>query len=325
LAVSDVGSRTSKALTSGIAWVALQAIGTIGGIYFVYRWIAGSGGGDVRSEEKKRARSILARTLLRHPGDWEMVGTHAAGVLDDFEGLGLMVKRRIVSAHSVWRSSYDDVVHWWQALAGYVLWTRENGDDSSCFIEFEYLYKAMIRQERKQRRRKMEPIDARSLRDFLQDEVHVEVREFRRGDLGAIVAIETKSFTREAYATETFERLARDHGDGFLVATIFGQVVGYAAGYVNGAIGEIDSMAIDPEFRGLGIARKLVKMLCALLEDQGAEGIRLEVRVTNDGAIRLYEELGFAIAERIEDFYGPGEHAYRMIGAFTMKRSGRSR
>lgn len=314
--MSDVGTRASKALASEVSWVALQAIGTIGGIYFIYRRIAGRGEDDRFSAEgREKDRSILARTLLRHPGDWERVGTHATGVLDYFEGLGLEVKERIVPPYVVWRSSYRDVVHWWQALAGYVRWARENPDDPSRFVEFEYLYKAMIRQERKQRRRRTEPIDTRSLRDFLQDEVHAEVRELRRGDLGALAAIEAKSFTREAYSIETFERLARDHGDGFLVATIFGQMVGYAAGYVNGRIGEIDSMAIDPEFRGLGIARKLVKTLCAVLEDQGAEGIRLEVRVTNHGAIRLYEELGFAIAEPVQDYYGPGEHAYRMRAA----------
>jgi hypothetical protein len=49
--VSGLGSSASKALTSGISWVAFQAIATIGGIYFIY----------------SRARLVLAPSSRRRP------------------------------------------------------------------------------------------------------------------------------------------------------------------------------------------------------------------------------------------------------------------
>jgi ribosomal-protein-alanine N-acetyltransferase len=53
------------------------------------------------------------------------------------------------------------------------------------------------------------------------------------------------------------------------------------------------NIAVDPDFRRRGIATALLEKLFALTGDSDGRGYTLEVRVTNDGAIRLYERLGF--------------------------------
>lgn len=45
----------------------------------------------------------------------------------------------------------------------------------------------------------------------------------------------------------------------------------------------------------------------------GATVVKLEVRVSNDPAIRLYRSVGFESARRIPGYYGNGEDAYIMV------------
>ena len=68
--------------------------------------------------------------------------------------------------------------------------------------------------------------------------------------------------------------------------------------------------AVHPAYRRLGIARKL---LDAVLEEARRIGLlraTLEVRVSNDGAIALYEEAGFVtVAMRRGYYQDTGEDA----------------
>jgi ribosomal-protein-alanine N-acetyltransferase len=53
------------------------------------------------------------------------------------------------------------------------------------------------------------------------------------------------------------------------------------------------NIAVAPQFRRRGIATALLERLFELTEDGSRRGYTLEVRVSNDGAIKLYERLGF--------------------------------
>jgi [ribosomal protein S18]-alanine N-acetyltransferase len=53
------------------------------------------------------------------------------------------------------------------------------------------------------------------------------------------------------------------------------------------------NVAVDPEFRRKGIASALLERLFERTSDDERRGYTLEVRVSNAGAIRLYEQLGF--------------------------------
>jgi [ribosomal protein S18]-alanine N-acetyltransferase len=55
----------------------------------------------------------------------------------------------------------------------------------------------------------------------------------------------------------------------------------------------IMNIAVSPDFRRRGIATALLERLFELTDDRSRRGYTLEVRVSNDGAIRLYERLGF--------------------------------
>ena len=53
------------------------------------------------------------------------------------------------------------------------------------------------------------------------------------------------------------------------------------------------NVAVAPDYRRLGIASRLLNDLFELTVDDGQRGYTLEVRVSNEPAIRLYERMGF--------------------------------
>ena len=53
------------------------------------------------------------------------------------------------------------------------------------------------------------------------------------------------------------------------------------------------NIAVDPDHRGRGVARELFDELFERTADDPLRGYTLEVRVSNDEAIRLYDRLGF--------------------------------
>jgi ribosomal-protein-alanine N-acetyltransferase len=120
----------------------------------------------------------------------------------------------------------------------------------------------------------------------------VEIRGLQMRDLGAIEEIETRSYatpwSRSMFAGE----LAKPSSI-CLGAFEGAQLVGYMiiSRYVDAW--HVMNVAVDPDHRRRGIAMSLLERLFELTDDGTRRGYTLEVRVSNDGAIRLYEEAGF--------------------------------
>ena len=86
------------------------------------------------------------------------------------------------------------------------------------------------------------------------------------------------------------------------------------AGYVGSqtVLDEADMMniAVHPDFRRKGIAEALVSGLVAALKEKGSRCLTLEVRASNEPAIKLYEKLGFLqIGRRPKYYRNPREDA----------------
>src|SRR5213596_2485169 len=63
------------------------------------------------------------------------------------------------------------------------------------------------------------------------------------------------------------------------------------------------NIAVAPQFRRRGIATALLQKLFEQTEDGSRRGYTLEVRVSNEGAIKLYERLGFTARGTRRGYY----------------------
>jgi ribosomal-protein-alanine N-acetyltransferase len=120
----------------------------------------------------------------------------------------------------------------------------------------------------------------------------VDIRRLTLNDLNAIDAIERLSYptpwSRSMFAGELAKPASMCLG-----AFEGGRLAGYLiiSRYVDAW--HVMNIAVDPEFRRRGIATALLEKLFELTDDGGRRGYTLEVRVSNEGAIKLYERLGF--------------------------------
>lgn len=67
------------------------------------------------------------------------------------------------------------------------------------------------------------------------------------------------------------------------------------------------SLAVRPKYRQLGIGIGLMQTGLRDLTTEGAREVFLSVSPDNQGAIALYEKLGFTVDQWVEDYFGPGE------------------
>jgi ribosomal-protein-alanine N-acetyltransferase len=96
-----------------------------------------------------------------------------------------------------------------------------------------------------------------------------------------------------------------------LAATVGDQIVGYLICSRYADVFHLMNVAVDPDLRRRGTA---ILMVERMLEEAGREQrYTLEVRVSNHGAIAMYERLGFRRAGRRRRYYSDnGEDAMIM-------------
>jgi [ribosomal protein S18]-alanine N-acetyltransferase len=123
--------------------------------------------------------------------------------------------------------------------------------------------------------------------------VNVELKALETADLESVERIERESYptpwSRSMFATE----LAKPSSLCFGAHVERGELVGYliVSRYVDAW--HIMNIAVAEDYRRRGIAGALLERLFAVTAGEAQRGYTLEVRVSNTGAIRLYERLGF--------------------------------
>jgi ribosomal-protein-alanine N-acetyltransferase len=124
--------------------------------------------------------------------------------------------------------------------------------------------------------------------------VDVELRKLQLRDLNAIEAIERESYptpwSRSMFAGELAKPSSLSLG---AFERGGGPLVGYLviSRYVDAW--HVMNLAVAPAHRRRGIAKALLDRLFEVTAGDERRGYTLEVRVSNEGAIKLYEEMGF--------------------------------
>ncbi|MCE4599167.1 MAG: ribosomal protein S18-alanine N-acetyltransferase [Desulfurococcales archaeon] len=175
------------------------------------------------------------------------------------------------------------------------------------------------------------------------------IRRATHNDIPAVMDVNLKSLP-ENYWYGFYVHMLERWGEAFLVAEVDGRVVGYAMSRVEEtgdpvllglaseledrgsgllgklisllkemasewrSVGHLVSIAVLREYRGRGIGSSLLSETIRVMRNvYKVESIFLEVRVSNEVAIRLYERYGFKKVRLIKGYYKDGEDAFVMV------------
>ncbi len=146
-------------------------------------------------------------------------------------------------------------------------------------------------------------------------------------DIIPVMEINLKTLP-EHYSDYFYESLLDELPEAFLIAEISGELIGYIMckteyGFSNfkklGFVkkGHVVSVAVIDEHRGNGIGSELVNESLKGVKMRQCGEMYLEVRCSNNDAVKLYEKLGFSINQRLKTYYRDGEDAYLMAINFS--------
>ena len=149
-----------------------------------------------------------------------------------------------------------------------------------------------------------------------------EIRRCERDDIQAVIQINMETLP-EHYSDYFYYEILNEFPNTFIVADLKGEIVSYVMCRTEYGLsvmrrfglarkGHIISVATMEGHRGKGIGTSLIKRAMEELSKEGCKEVFLEVRVTNDDAVRLYRKLNFQVTGTMQGYYKDGESAYLM-------------
>lgn len=140
----------------------------------------------------------------------------------------------------------------------------------------------------------------------------IEIRRMTQGDIDEVLVIENLCFD-DPWSREAFEgELSGMNPCVYFVAVSEGRICGYMGIWHIFDEGHVTNVAVHPDFRNRGTGKALVDAVMADGISKGLTAFTLEVRKSNETAIRLYKKCGFESVGIRKRYYNNNEDALIM-------------
>lgn len=138
------------------------------------------------------------------------------------------------------------------------------------------------------------------------------ITPFEKEDISALVQIEGEEFSIP-FKEKDFLSIYESEISSVLVARLGNTVVGYVSFTIIIDECQILNFATKNEFKRHGVGKRVMEALLEYGKEKGVQKYLLEVRVSNQGAINLYEKYGFkTVGVSKNHFSTPREDALLM-------------
>ncbi|MDQ5974980.1 MAG: [ribosomal protein S18]-alanine N-acetyltransferase [Actinomycetota bacterium] len=137
----------------------------------------------------------------------------------------------------------------------------------------------------------------------------VTVAPLRWWHVAEVAALERRLFPDDAWSAEQFWQELAQPTRSYLVASVDDAVAGYAGIFVMPPDSDLQTIAVQPERHGAGLATAMLRALIAEARQAGCTHMLLEVRADNDRAIALYARFGFSRISTRRRYYPDGADA----------------
>lgn len=135
----------------------------------------------------------------------------------------------------------------------------------------------------------------------------MKIRKFLPKDFNQVLKISKSSFLR-SWPKKEFAKYLEDS----FVAEEDGKVVGSIVGATLENQGIIKLIAVEQNYRGKGIGKKLIEFILEHFKEKGTREVIARSRTQNTAGISFLKNFGFKIIKTIENYYPNGNNAYLM-------------
>lgn len=130
------------------------------------------------------------------------------------------------------------------------------------------------------------------------------LRAMRREDIVQVHALEERIFpTPWSLRSYEFELERNPASEQWVIETGDQQIAAYLICWLLGDEVHIANIAVAPEFRRLGLGRRLLAHTLTSAAEDGFKSATLEVRAGNQAAQALYASFGFRVVGRRKHYY----------------------
>jgi ribosomal-protein-alanine N-acetyltransferase len=141
----------------------------------------------------------------------------------------------------------------------------------------------------------------------------VTIRKMDLSDIPFVYQEERRIFGKSLGEKTLYNEILYNEMSRYFIALIDDQRVGYIGSWLTRPNAEILNLFVLESHRGEGIGTMLVNQVVHVCEEEQIEHLTLEVRISNHGAIGLYEALGFDRIAIRKQYYEDGEDACLMV------------
>ena len=144
----------------------------------------------------------------------------------------------------------------------------------------------------------------------------IEYRLARMSDFEEVLELENECFKEPYSRKDLLYEFEENPINKIIVAENDGRVIGFIDYMITFNSATIMQIAVKKEYRNVGIATELLKEMEKSFPkeiDEIVETITLEVRVSNQPAVKLYTKNGYQIVVVKRGYYKDGENAIYMV------------
>jgi ribosomal-protein-alanine N-acetyltransferase len=122
-------------------------------------------------------------------------------------------------------------------------------------------------------------------------------------EISALSRDEIEHGLRRRYTPERIRELMESTSKNIVVARDKKTLLGFGIMTYRNNDANLDLLAVKDRYRGNGIARDIVEWLIAVAMEAGAHSVYVQVRKSNEGAVKFYRRLSFQKIDELVGYY----------------------
>ncbi len=139
------------------------------------------------------------------------------------------------------------------------------------------------------------------------------IRKMTTDDIDTVVRLEEQVFGHTLGYDMLYNEVNNHDFAHYFVDVQDNEIVGYVGLWINDDIGQIVNFLVKPDKQGQGLGKVWMMFVMDYFQQNQVHIISLEVRETNEKAIRLYESFGFKKSYKRPKYYDNKIDAHVLI------------